>query len=69
MKKRVEQVRIEQVDNGYFVYVGSKCEGSLEQYAFESMFGVLNFLDKHFTLRNEGEITSDVIGRVHITTK
>jgi hypothetical protein len=69
MKKRVEQVRIEQVDNGYFVYVGSKCDGSLEQYAFESMFGVLNFLDKHFTLRNEGEITSDVIGRVHITTK
>jgi hypothetical protein len=69
MKKKPEQVRIEQVDNGYFVYAGSKCDGSLEQYAFESMFGVLNFLDKHFTLRNEGEITSDVIGRVHITTK
>ena len=69
MKKKPEQVRIEQVDNGYFVYAGSKCDGSLEQYAFESMFGVLNFLDNHFTLRNEGEITSDVIGRVHITTK
>ena len=69
MKKKPEQVRIEQVDNGYFVYAGSKCDGSLEEYAFESMFGVLNFLDKHFTLRNEGEITSDVIGRVHITTK
>jgi|688.fasta_scaffold2664874_1 hypothetical protein len=69
MKKKPEQVRIEQVDNGYFVYAGSKCDGSLEQYAYESMFGVLNFLDKHFTLRNEGEITSDVIGRVHITTK
>jgi len=64
MKKRVEQVRIEQVDNGYFVYVGS-----LEQYAFESMYGVLHFLNNHFTLRNEGEITSDVIGSVNITLK
>ncbi len=69
MKKRPEQVRIEQVDNGYFVHLGSKCDGSLEQYAFESMFGVLNFLNNHFTLRNEGEIISDVIGIVHITTK
>jgi len=69
VKKRVEQVRIEQVDNGYFVYVGSKCDGSLEQYAFESMAGVLIFLDKHFTLRNEGEIISDVIGAVNITHK
>jgi len=69
MKKRVEQVRIEQVDNGYFVYVGSECDGSLEQYAFESMYGVLHFLNTHFTLRNEGEITSDVIGSVNITLK
>jgi len=69
MKKRVEQVRIEQVDNGYFVYVGSKCDGSLEQYAYESMCGVLSFLDKHFTLRNNGVITSDVIGAVNITLK
>jgi hypothetical protein len=69
VKNKPVQVRIEQVDNGYFVYVGSKCDGSLEQYAFESMFGVLSFLDKHFTLRNEGEITSDVIGAVNITHK
>jgi hypothetical protein len=69
MKNKPLQVRVEQVDNGYFVYVGSKCDGSLEQYAFESIAGVLIFLDKHFTLRNEGEIISDVIGAVNITHK
>jgi hypothetical protein len=51
-QKESEVVEIRQVENGYMVHVGSKCEVR-EMMVFQSFTELVNFLNENFTFRNE----------------
>jgi len=66
-QKESEVVEIRQVENGYMVHVGSKCEVR-EMMVFQSFTELVNFLNQHFTFRNEN-IYMDVTNQYTITLK
>jgi hypothetical protein len=51
-QKESEVVEIRQVENGYMVHVGFKCEVR-EMMVFQSFTELVNFLNENFTFRNE----------------
>jgi hypothetical protein len=56
MKKQneyVEDVVIQQEENGYSVIVGSSCNGIRQRYVFQTFSELVNFLNQHFTHREE----------------
>jgi hypothetical protein len=56
MKKQndyVEDVLIQQEENGYSVMVGSSCNGIRKKYVFQTFSELVNFLNQHFTHREE----------------
>jgi hypothetical protein len=56
MKKQneyVEDVSIQQEENGYSVIVGSSCSGIRHRYVFQTFTELVNFLNEHFTHRND----------------
>jgi hypothetical protein len=52
-KQYVEDVSIQQIANGYCLIVGSSCTGVRENYVFQTFTELVNFLNKHFTHREE----------------
>jgi hypothetical protein len=53
-----ENVEILQVDNGYMVHVGSKCEVR-EIMVFQSFTELINFLNVNFSFRNNELLSAD----------
>ena len=51
-QKESEVVEIRQVENGYMVHVGSKCEVR-EVKVYQSFTELVNFLNENFTFRSE----------------
>jgi hypothetical protein len=49
-----EEISIQQLENGYMVIIGSACTGTFrERYVFQSFTELVNFLNEHFTHRND----------------
>jgi len=68
-KQYVEQLEIIQTENGFIVIIGSTCSGTIrERYVFQSFTELVNFLNDHFTHRDEN-IFSDYINQTAITLK
>ncbi len=56
MKKQneyVEDVSIQQEENGYYLIVGPSCNGIKHRYVFQTFTELVNFLNQHFTHREE----------------
>jgi hypothetical protein len=69
MKKEVRNVEIQQTENGYILHVGLNCSADFrERYVFQSFTELVNFLNQHFTFRNES-IYPDVNNQYTITLK
>jgi len=69
MKKEVKNVEIQQTENGYILHVGLNCSSDFrERYVFQSFTELVNFLNIHFTFRNE-TIYPDVNNQYTITLK
>ncbi|MFY7938484.1 MAG: hypothetical protein ACOVOQ_13970 [Flavobacterium sp.] len=66
-QKESEVVEIQQVENGYMVHVGSKCEVR-EMMVFQSFTELVNFLNENFTFRNEN-IWGDLNNQLSIVLK
>jgi len=64
-QKESEVVEIRQVENGYMVHVGSKCEVR-EVKVYQSFTELVNFLNENFTFRNEN-IWVDYNNQITIT--
>lgn len=65
----VEEVTIQQVENGYLVYIGSGCNVAPQQRSvFQSFTELVNHLNNHFTYRDEN-IHNDYINQTSITLK
>lgn len=67
-RKTVESVEITQNENGYSLYVGLNCSNIREKFVFQSFTELVNFLNNHFTYRNES-IFIDHIGHPVINLK
>jgi hypothetical protein len=49
-----EEISIQQLENGYMIIIGSACTGTFrERYVFQSFTELVNFLNEHFTHREE----------------
>jgi len=60
MKKEVRNVEIQQTENGYILHIGLNCSlESCERYVFQSFCELVNFLNIHFTFRNEMILTDN----------
>jgi hypothetical protein len=69
MKKEVKNVEIHQTENGYILRTGSFCANERrDEYVFQSFTELVNFLNQHFTFRNEN-IYMDVTNQYTITLK
>lgn len=68
MRKEVKQVEIQQIENGYLLFVGSNCENNRERYVFQTFTELVIFLNNHFTVRNE-MIYNDYNGQTSIILK
>lgn len=69
MRKEVKNVEIQQTENGYILFVGLNCSNEFrERYVFQSFTELVNFLNNHFTFRNES-IYNDYNGQNSITLK
>lgn len=68
-KQYVDEVEIIQTENGFIAVVGSACSGSIrERYVFQSFTELVNFLNEHFTHRNNS-IFADYNEQTEITLK
>lgn len=68
-KEYIEQVQIIQEKNGYIIIVGSACSSELpHKLVFQSFTELVNFLNEHFTYRNE-LIFTDYNNQISITLK
>jgi len=67
MRKEVKNVEIQQTENGYVLMSGLNCE-LRERYVFQSFTELVNFLNNHFTFRNE-YIFNDINSQISITLK
>jgi hypothetical protein len=68
-KQYVDEVEIIQTENGFIAVVGSACSGSRrERYVFQSFTELVNFLNEHFTHRDEN-IYNDFINQTSIILK
>ena len=57
MRKEVKNVEIQQTENGYILHVGLNCSTDFrERYVFQSFTELVNFLNQHFTFRNDSII-------------
>jgi hypothetical protein len=68
MKNFIETIEITQVENGYVVYVGASCSNVRERFVFQSFTELTNFLNQHFTHRNEN-VFSDYNNQIQIPLK
>jgi len=69
MKKEVKNVEIRQTENGYVLRTGLFCTNeNRDEYVFQSFTELVNFLNHHFTFRNEN-IYMDVNNQYTITLK
>jgi hypothetical protein len=58
MRKEVKNVEIQQTENGYILRTGSFCTNEKrDEYVFQSFTELINFLNQHFTFRNDSIIT------------
>lgn len=54
MRKEIKNVEIQQIENGYIVQIGINCSGEFrDRHVFQSFTELINFLNIHFTFRNE----------------
>jgi hypothetical protein len=68
-KEFVTPVRIAQEENGYILDVGfTNCGAPDEKYVFQSFTELVNFLNEHFSFRNDN-IFQDMQGQLMITLK
>lgn len=69
MRKEVKNVEIQQTENGYILRTGLFCTNEKrDEYVFQSFTELVNFLNIHFTFRNEN-IYPDVNNQYTITLK
>lgn len=69
MRKEVKNVEIQQTENGYILFIGLNCTSEFrERYVFQSFTELVNFLNNHFTFRNES-IYNDYNAQTSITLK
>ena len=52
-KQYVQQVKIEQVENGYYLEVGLNCNSAPEVNVFQTMAELTKFLEDHFKYRQD----------------
>jgi len=52
-KEFIEPVEIQQVENGFILYTGARCNNLREQYVFQTLAELQEFLSDHFTHRND----------------
>jgi len=68
-KQYVDELEIIQTENGFIAVLGSACAGSIrERYVFQSFTELVNFLNNHFTHRDEN-IYNDYFNQTSIILK
>ena len=52
-KQYIQEVRIEQVENGFVLISGEPCNGRGDRFVFQTFAELTNFLKEHFTHRED----------------